>query len=253
MKKAAIDAARPLAGKRALVTGAAKRMGREIALDLARLGADVAITFQSSARDARRTTVDIAACGVRSFALHCDVSDKVSVRSMISEAKRELGCIDLLVNNAGFYEAEKLEDISVEQWDHAFAVNARGPFLVGQAALKELRKRKGKIINIGSLGGLRPWASHAHYCASKAALHMVTQAMAKAWAPEIAVNCVAPGMVYQAEERGSAERKRIAAKTPMRRPGSAADVVAAVAFFATAPHFITGQVLAVDGGLGLAT
>src|SRR4051812_796216 len=216
-----------LKGKVALITGGAKRIGRAIALDLGRQGADVAITFLSSDREARKAVAELTGLGVRGIALHCDVRDEVSILSMIAEVKRELGGIDILVNNAAAYETVEIEKITVEQWDDVFARNARGPFLVSRAALKELRKRKGRIINIGSLGGLKPWTSHAHYCSSKAALHMLSQTMAKAWAPAVAVNCVAPGMI-DLKERRSDTLKRFAAKTPMKRNGTAEDVVAAV-------------------------
>jgi 3-oxoacyl-[acyl-carrier protein] reductase/pteridine reductase len=132
-----------------------------------------------------------------------------------------------------------------------FATNTRGAFLMSRAALPMLRKRKGRIVNLGSLGGLRPWVTHAHYCASKAALIMLTQVMAKALAPQIAVNCVAPGMIDMAEPSSSNFFRKIAAKTPMKRSGKAEEVARAVLFFATAPHFITGQVMVVDGGLSL--
>ena len=131
-----------------------------------------------------------------------------------------------------------------------FATNTRGPFLVAKAAHTHLNAARGRIVNIGSLGGLHPWATHAHYCTSKAALHMLSQTMAKAWAPEISVNCVAPGMIVATGDL-SAGYESFAAKTPMKRNGTAQDVAAAVLFFAMAPHFITGQLLAVDGGLGL--
>ncbi len=114
-----------------------------------------------------------------------------------------------------------------------FATNTRAPFLIAQAALPHLRAARGRIINIGSLGGMHPWATHGHYCTSKAALHMLSQTMAKAWAPEISVNCVAPGMIVQGEV--GAAYQHFAEKTPMRRNGTAADVAAAVSFFATAP------------------
>jgi len=114
-----------------------------------------------------------------------------------------------------------------------------------------LRKRRGRIIHLGSLGGLRPWPSHAHYCSSKAALHMLTRVMAKALAPEIAVNCVAPGMIDLGEKSAAAFMKQMAKETPMQRNGTAEDVASAVMFFATAPHFVTGQITFVDGGLGL--
>jgi NAD(P)-dependent dehydrogenase (short-subunit alcohol dehydrogenase family) len=132
-----------------------------------------------------------------------------------------------------------------------FASNVRGPFLVSREALPYLRKRKGHIVQMGSLGGLRPWATHAHYCSSKAAVHMLTRVMAKALAPEIAVNAVAPGMIDLGEKAAAGFMRKMKKQTPMQRNGSAADIAAAVMFFATAPHFITGQVLAVDGGLGL--
>ena len=130
-----------------------------------------------------------------------------------------------------------------------FETNTRGPFLMAKAAHGALKASQGRIVNIGSLGGIHPWATHAHYCTSKAALHMLSQTMAKAWAPEISVNCVAPGMIVQGEVNAAYEH--FAQKTPMQRNGSAQDVAAAVLFFATGPHFITGQLLAVDGGLGL--
>src|SRR5438067_13815280 len=123
--------------------------------------------------------------------------------------------------------------------------------VVSQQRIHRLNERKGRIINMGSLGGIRPWASNAHYCASKAAVHMLTKVMAKALAPEIAVNCVAPGMIDLGEKSAAAFLKKIARQTPMQRNGASNDVTDAVMFFATAPHFITGQVLAVDGGLGL--
>jgi NAD(P)-dependent dehydrogenase (short-subunit alcohol dehydrogenase family) len=240
-----------LKGKTVLITGGARRIGREIALELARAGADIAITFNTSDKEARKTVVDINGLGVRAVALRCDVRLEAEVASAISEVKRELGGVDVLVNNAGAYETIEFEKITVAQWDDMFATNARGPFLMSRAATRELRKRKGKIINIGSLGGIRPWASHAHYCASKAALHMLTATMAKALAPDIAVNCVAPGMIDAQEKKDSENLRKFAKKTPMQRNGTLADVAAAVRFFATAPTFVTGQVLAVDGGLGL--
>ncbi|MGH9670359.1 MAG: SDR family NAD(P)-dependent oxidoreductase [Terriglobales bacterium] len=249
-------AERPLKGKAALVTGGARRIGREIALELARAGADVAITYLTSQKQAQQTLVDLAGFGVRALALRCDVRDAKSARAAVKEVVREFGGLDLLVNNAAVYESVAWEKMTAAQWDAMFAANARGPFLMTQAATAALRRRRGRVINLGSLGGLRPWPSHAHYCASKAALTMLTQVMARALAPRVAVNCVAPGMIETGDsKRASAEHralmKRLASKTPMRRAGTSAEVAAAVLFFASAPHFITGQTLVVDGGLGL--
>lgn len=250
---------KPLHGKTALLTGAARRLGRASAMALAQAGADVAITYRDSSQDAREVVVDLSAFGVRAFALHCDVTDEGSVRAMMKEAGRELGRIDILVNNAANYETAEFEKLTVKQWDAIFASNTRGPFLVSREALKWMRRKRGKnagpieakIINMGSLGGLRPWATHAHYCSSKAALHMLTKVMAKALAPEIAVNAVAPGMIDLGERSAAAFMRKMAKQTPMLRNGRAEEIAAAVLFFATAPQFITGQILAVDGGLGL--
>lgn len=238
-------------GKTALVTGAAKRIGREIALELAREGADVAITFHRSDREARKTVVDLAGLGVRAVALRCDVRDADNVQEMLREVKRELGGIDIVVNNAAVFEEAAFGKITVDQWDNIFDTNVRGAFLVSQGATRELRKRKGRIINIGSLGGMRAWSKHAHYCASKAALHMLTLAMAKALAPEIAVNAIAPGVIDLGEKERRAMHRRFAKMTPMQTTGRSTDIAVAVRFFATCPKFITGQILAVDGGLSL--
>ena len=183
------------------------------------------------------------------MAVRCDLRDPLSIEQTVAAVAEEFGQIDLLVNNAGTFESVALENISVEQWDAMFTTNTRAPFLMAKAAYTHLRAAKGRIINIGSLGGLHPWATHAHYCTSKAALHMLSQTMAKAWAPEISVNCIAPGMIVQGEVDEAYQQ--FARKTPMQRNGTAGDVAAAAVFFATAPHFITGQLLAVDGGLGL--
>jgi len=240
-----------LSGKTVLVTGAAKRLGRAIALAAADESANVAITYRDSASEARQVVAELAHRGVEAFAVRCDITDELSVHEMVREVAATLGGIDVLVNNAANYETAGFAKLTVKQWDAIFASNARGPFLVSREALPHLKKRRGHIINLGSLGGLRPWATHAHYCSSKAAVHMLTKVMAKALAPEISVNAVAPGMIDLGEKAAAAFMKRMAKQTPMRRNGTAAEIAAAVVFFATAPHFITGQVLAVDGGLGL--
>lgn len=251
--------AKPLVGKTVLITGAARRLGRASALRLAEAGADVAITFRNSAREARETVAELSGLGVRALAFRCDVTVEAEVRQMMKEAGRELGRIDILVNNAANYETVEFEKLTVRQWDAIFASNTRGPFLVTQQALKWMRRGRGerqgrfeaRIINMGSLGGLQPWPTHAHYCSSKAALHMLTKVMAKALAPEIAVNAVAPGMIDLGERSAASFMRRMAKQTPMQRNGRGEEVAEAVLFFATAPQFITGQILYVDGGLGL--
>lgn len=218
-------------------------------MSLAAAGADVAITYRGSAAEAQATVEALRKHKVRAMAVQCDVRSQESVAVAVASVAEQFGRLDILVNNAGIFETAVLQSITVVQWDNMFATNTRGPFLVSQAAYPHLSKSTGRIINIGSLGGLHPWATHGHYCTSKAALHMLTQTMAKAFAPEISVNCVAPGMVVNGEVDPAYEH--FANKTPMQRNGTPEDVAEAVLFFARGPHFITGQILAVDGGLGL--
>ncbi|MGA7349890.1 MAG: SDR family NAD(P)-dependent oxidoreductase [Acidobacteriaceae bacterium] len=239
----------PLQGKVALVTGGARRIGHSLALSLGEAGASIAITFRDSETEAAQTVADLQALGVEALALRAELRDPAQVRAAVEAAAARFSRLDILVNNAGRYETAALETLTVEQWDAMFETNTRAPFLAAQAAYPYLKAAHGRIINIGSLGGLHPWPTHAHYCTSKAALHMLTRTMSKAWAPEISVNCVAPGMIVNGEV--AEEFEHFARRTPMRRNGSAEDVAAAVLFFATGPHFITGQVLSVDGGLGL--
>jgi 3-oxoacyl-[acyl-carrier protein] reductase/pteridine reductase len=226
-------------------------MGRAIAQACAREGADVAITYNQSVARVEGTIRELAEFGGEAMAIRCDVSDPLSVREGVAEALEQLGGLDVLVNNAGRFEKAALETMTVEQWDSIFATNTRGPWLVAQAAYEALRSAQGRIVNIGSLGGIQPWKSHGHYNASKAALHMLTKVMAKAWAPEISVNCVAPGSIALSEPGVELETPGIVDQTPMRRFGSGEDIADAVLFFATGPKFVTGQILTVDGGLSL--
>ena len=239
-----------LSGQSALVTGGAKRIGRAIALALARAGADVTVTYHTSSDDAVETVDAIEQLGRRGFALQCDVRSEQSVRAAVEGVIGEHGRLDVLVNNAAVFETAALDTMTTAQWDAVFETNTRGPFLVAREALPHLRAARGRIVNLGSLGGLRAWAGHAHYCASKAALHMLTQAMAKAFAPEVSVNCIAPGWIALNGD-ASEPAARFAARSPMRRNGTAEDVAQAVLFFASGPSYVTGQILAVDGGLGL--
>src|SRR5271166_357687 len=252
----------PLRGKSALVTGGARRIGRGIALALAEAGADVAITFRHSREEADGTVCAIESLGRRGIAVECDVRSEASVCAAVAGAVNRFGRLDLLVNNAAVFGSNSLDSLTLDQWDVAFETNVRGPFLVAREALAHLRSARGRIINIGSLGGIHSWAGHAHYCASKAALHSLTQTMAKAFAPEVSANCVAPGWIETGLAEAStteldagnieqlrAQAAHFAAKTPMQRNGSMEDVAQAVLFFAAGPRFVTGQILVVDGGL----
>ena len=168
-------------------------MGRAIARAAAAHGADVAITYRNSASEAKAVVGELAQHGVEALAVRCDITDEMNVREMVKEVAAVLGGIDVLVNNAANYETAKFEKITVQQWDAIFASNTRGPFLVSREALPFLRKRRGRIVNMGSLGGLRPWPTHAHYCSSKAAVHMLDKGDGESACPGNRRQCCRPG------------------------------------------------------------
>jgi NAD(P)-dependent dehydrogenase (short-subunit alcohol dehydrogenase family) len=243
---------KPLAGKTVLVTGGARRLGRAIALAAADAGADVAFTYLNSAEQARSAIKEIEQRGAKAFSVSCDVRREPSIAKAVSAVLKKFGKLDVLINNAGTFAEARFDELTAEQWDDIFATNVRGPFLMSRHCLPALRAARGRVIHLGSLGGEKPWATHAHYCSSKAALHMLTRVMAKALAPEIAVNCVAPGTIDAGDGSDDpAFMQRVARRTPMRRNGSTQDLAEAVMYFATTSHFVTGQILFVDGGLGL--
>ena len=242
--------AHPLLGQSALVTGAAKRLGRAIALSLAEAGADITITFNTSEKEAEEVVSEIQKLGRKANAIPCNVRNEAEVKQAVAETLKAHGKLNILVNNAAVFETVDLEKITIDQWDRVFETNVRGPFLFARECLPALRGTKGRIIQLGSLGGLHPWATHAHYCSSKAAVHMLTKTMAKAFGPEVAVNAVAPGWIDMDPEP-TEQTKRIICKTPVKRSGAPSDIAEAVLYFATAASFITGQILPIDGGLGL--
>ena len=234
-----------------LITGAARRIGRGIAIRLHQAGFRVAIHYGMSEKEARETAAECG--GAEIFQANLEKVDEI-VR-MFGEVGERLGSLYGLVNNAARFSRRDPFTMTEADWDSIHSVNLKATFFCSQQGALLMRKaRAGRIVNISSLGGLRPWADHAHYCSSKAALNMLTQAMAKAFAPEISVNCVAPGWIefgrVESGESGNAGA-RFAARTPMGRNGSAEEVAEAVLFFATGPRFVTGQILGVDGGLGL--
>lgn len=239
-----------LAGRVALVTGGAVRVGRAIALALAAEGCDVTINYHRSAAAARATVRELRALGVEARALQADVSRPPEVRHLVRATLRRFGRLDLLVNNAAIFFRTPFERTTPAQWDRLLAVNLRGPFLVSQAAARVMRRAgAGRIINIADVAGTRPWPSYIPYCVSKAGLLMLTRGLALTLAPSVQVNCVAPGAVLPPEGAPAALRRRLRRQVPMGREGDPADVAAAVVFFATCPAYITGQVLFVDGGV----
>jgi 3-oxoacyl-[acyl-carrier protein] reductase/pteridine reductase len=235
-----------LAGKVVLVTGAAKRIGRGIALRLATEGARVAIHYSRSEKEARRTAEE---CGGAEL-FRADLESVDAIARMFAEVEARLGRLDGLVNNAARFTRFDPLEITEKDWDYIHSVNLKAVFFCCQNGARLMRKAGGgRIVNISSLGGLRPWAEHAHYCASKAGVIMLTRALAKALAPEITVNSVAPGVIpsEDIDKRG----ERMIEATPARRGGTPAEIADAVAYFLKASNFVTGQILAVDGGLSL--
>lgn len=241
----------PLAGQAAFITGAARRIGRAIALHLARAGASVAFTYHQSVAEAFETERALRRIGRPAVGIRVDLAHSPAIRQALETARAAFGRLDIVVNNAGRYEDVAFEAITDRQWDEMMISNLRAPFLVSREAAPLLRAAgAGRIINLGSVGGIRAFPTHAHYCASKAGLEHLTRVMARALAPEIQVNAVAPGLVIFEPELTPWEA-RMARRTPMRRGGTPEEIAAAVGWFATCSRFITGQVLLVDGGLSL--
>jgi len=237
-----------LTGKAALVTGGAARVGRAIALALAREGADVAIGYLRSGAAAQTTVRDLHALGVRAGALRADLTKPAEARRLVTGAVRRLGRLDILVNNAALFFRTPLLATTPAQFDRMMAVNLRGAFFCAQAAARAMGHRGGRIINIADVGAVRAWPGYIPYGISKAGVVMLTKGLAAALAPAIQVNAVGPGVVLLPEGFPRDSRRRIAARIPMGRHGEPADVADAVCFFATCLDYITGQVLFVDGG-----
>ena len=239
-----------LGGRVALVTGGAARLGRAISLALAREGCHLAIHYHRSAGAARVTAREARRLGVLALPIRADLSRPAQARRLVAAARRRFGRLDILVNNAAIFLRTPLSRTTREQWDRLLAVNLRGPFLCAQAAAPEmLRQKSGRIINIADVGGIHAWPSYLPYCISKAGLLMLTKGLALALAPHVQVNSVAPGAVLLPKNSPARLRRRLRRTVPMGREGSPADVAAAVVFFASAPPYITGQTLFVDGGI----
>ncbi|HUJ39749.1 MAG TPA: SDR family NAD(P)-dependent oxidoreductase [Candidatus Acidoferrales bacterium] len=237
-----------LSGQVALVTGAGKRIGRSIALALAREGADVAVNYSRSAAGAETTAAEITALGRRSAALQADVTRRADVERMFAAIDSRFGRLDILVNNAGAFFHVPFEQLTDEQWDGILATNLKSQFLCAQAAVPLMRRQgRGRIINLSSLGGLLAWPGYTHYCVSKAGSIMLTRCLARALAPQILVNSIAPGTIQFEGEPPDEDYIR---RVPLHRTGAGDDIAQAVVYLATA-EFVTGQVIVVDGGRSL--
>jgi NAD(P)-dependent dehydrogenase (short-subunit alcohol dehydrogenase family) len=262
-------AGEPLEGQVALVTGAAKRIGRSIALRLAHDGAAVAVNYATSKTEAESLVREIEGIGrngkprghraqsktgnARAIAIQADVSRRAEVQKMFAAVEREFGRLDILVNNSGIFFPVKFEQLTDEQWDRIMDANLKSQFLCAQAAAPIMKRQgRGRIINISSLGGVLAWPSYTHYCVSKAGVIMLTRCLARALAPDILVNSVAPGTIHFPDQPSteSAHELKVTEyiqRVPLHRAGTGDDIAGAVAYLATA-EFVTGQVILVDGG-----
>ena len=235
------------AGQVALVTGAGKRLGRAVALRLASEGADVVVNYRNSKSGAEEVAGEIEERGRRALAVQGDVSQRADVVALFDSVEKEFGRLDIVVNNAGIFFSAKFEELTEEQWDHILNANLKSQFLCSQMAAPLLRRTgHGRIINFASLGGLLAWPSYTHYCVSKAGVLMLTRCLARALAPEITVNAVAPGTIsFDGDPPEMADF--YVRRTPLQRTGTPYDVEDAVVYLAQS-SFVTGQVLVVDGG-----
>jgi NAD(P)-dependent dehydrogenase (short-subunit alcohol dehydrogenase family) len=230
-----------------VVTGGGKGLGRVLVQALAAEGADVAFSYRESRAGAEELARSLKGTGRRALTLPADARVPGEIAAFVEEAARVLGGIDVLVNNVGVFRRARLEALTEEMLDEAFDVNAKAAVMATRAAAPHMRRRGGgAVVNVASLGGVRPWRSALAYCASKAALIMATRCLALALAPEIRVNAVAPGIL---DVPGAEPRLR--ERIPLGRFGRQAEVAEAVLFLATGAAYTTGEVLLLDGGRGL--
>ena len=247
-----------LAGKSAIVTGSAVGVGRATAVELAKRGVNVVVNYSRSEQEARETVAEIERLGAKALLVRADVSKDEEVRSMVQQTVETFGSLHILVNNAAttaFVNFADLEGLTEEQWDRILAVNLKGPFFCARAASGPMKETgEGAIVNISSIAGVRAVGSSIAYAASKAGLINLTVALARVLAPEVRVNCVAPGFIdtrWLREGLGAAfepVKNATAAQTPLGRVSTAEDIAQAVLSFIEGADFVTGQMLVVDGG-----
>jgi|SRR5579883_169651 len=249
---AATDTARtaPLAGKAALITGAARRVGAAIARALHAAGASVVLHYRSSAEEAAALAEDLNRVRAGSATLaQCDLLEGTALAELAQAAATAFGGLDILVNNASSFYPTPVGDIEEHDWNDLIGTNLKAPLFLSQAAAATLRDRGGLIVNLADIHGMRPLRRHPVYCVAKAGLIMLTKSLARELGPQVRVNAIAPGPVLWPEDGvDAALRDEIIARTALKRIGSAEDVARAVLFFASEAPFVSGQILAVDGG-----
>jgi pteridine reductase len=237
------------AGKIALVTGAAKRVGKSIALALAERGAHVVITYNNSASEAQATLREIEALGVQGMALQGNITRSDDVNAVVQQTIDRFGRVDILVNNASNYYKTPFESLTEAQWDDLVGTNLKGTFLVSKRVGDEMLKAgSGKVVNLADWAGFRPYKDYIPYCVAKAGVIALTQALAKTLAPNIQVNAIAPGPVMLPEDFSDNLREAVVRATPLKRLGTPLDVARTVVFLVEGSDFITGAIIPVDGG-----
>jgi len=237
-----------LEGRVVLVTGGAKRIGRAIALALARRRARVVISYRTSARNALRTVKELKQHGApQALAVRADLSRTTDVKQLMARIRQRFGRLDILINSAANFERTPFKTLTERDWDTALNTNLKGPFLCTLYGSRLMRE-SGKIINIADWSGVRPYRDYLPYCVSKAGVIGLTKALAKEFAPSIQVNAVAPGPILPPPGMSRRERERIVQRVPLKRWGSPQDIVNAVLFLIEGTDFMTGSTIFVDGG-----
>lgn len=237
-----------LADRVVLVTGAARRVGRAIALRLAGAGCRIAVHCHQSAADAGRTAADCRAAGGQAEVFTADLADAGAAAGLVRAVAARFGRLDVLVNNASVFEPMSFAQFTVPDWERALRINVTAPMILAHAAGAALRAAGGRIVNLCDAATARPWADHLAYMVSKAALEMLTRLLARALAPDVNVVGIAPGAVAWPEHYDEAKRERLTARIPLRRAGVPEDIAAAVHFVLSAGDYITGAIIPVDGG-----
>jgi pteridine reductase len=238
--------AAPLLNRVALVTGSGKRLGRAVALRLAREGADVVIHYRSSKADARGAVAEIEELGRRGIALPADLARISEIQSLVQRASDHFGRLDILVNSAATFVHTEFGSTTETLWSESLDTNLKAPFFCSQAAAPLLRQSRGVIVNFADIGGLLAWPGYIPHCISKAGVIMLTKCLAKELAPDVRVNAIAPGTITMSGDPSEWETDFIR-RTPLHRTGTPEDIADAVMYLLTA-SFLTGRVLVLDGG-----
>jgi 3-oxoacyl-[acyl-carrier protein] reductase len=233
----------------AIVTGSGRRLGKHIAVALAESGFDIVVAYKTSEEGARETQRSVGALGRRALSVQVDFSVHEDVERLVSQSIDKYHRIDILVNNAGIFSRTLWDTIDLETWQKFLDTNLTGAFLCSQQIGREMVKQgHGRIMNIASIGGIQAWPKHIPYSVSKSAVISLTRCFARALAPTVMVNAIAPGTIIMDGEEDSSITHIPVERIPMKRYGVASDITSLVVFLSTSATYVTGQVFAVDGG-----